>query len=280
MIWGMIICKCALVSEMPVSINTLLYKVHCLSIYWRAFILSTAFIINVLEFQKSSVKICSLSSDILICKFLQLKEGLIFLIVSVAHFDFDLPISSFRNKNWLLKLLISILSLSVIINCLSLEVDIPIKEKFFKNSHPSAPAPIKKIFDSSIFFWISFPKIAIWSSYLEFFKFLSTFSPNFSIVSKKSKTSHWFIGIYFPVYLIISWETIPPKKEQRGDISALAQEAISLGISSSQSYIYENQGSFPFWLSLLFLWYNSLVFIMIWSILFLLFNSGKELFLE
>ena len=86
--------------------------------------------------------------------------------------------------------MISILSLSVKITFLSLCVAIPIKEKFFKNSHPKAPAPIIKIFNSDNFSCILFLKIAICSSYLEFFKALSISLGKFSIISEASNQNH------------------------------------------------------------------------------------------
>ena len=169
------------------------------------------------------------------------------------------------------------LSLSVTIISFPFEVDIPIRAKIFKYSCPNAPAPIKNILVSSIFFWISLPKIAIWSSYLEFFNCLSTFLPKFSTISKKSKINHWFIGIYNPVYFIISCDTIPPKKEHIGDICALAQLATISGIFCSHFCIFLSQIRFPFFLSSS---YNSFVLFTISSTWDLLFNSGKELFLE
>ena len=137
------------------------------------------------------------------------------------------------------------LSLSVTTTSLPLVTETPIKAKFFKNSQPRAPAPIMKMFESSIFFCISLPNIAIWSSYLVPFKVLSTFSPRLATVSKKSNNSHWLIGVYFPVNLTISCETTPPRKAHTGEISARAQDAILNGIVSFHSWTPANQLHFP-----------------------------------
>ena len=40
------------------------------------------------------------------------------------------------------------------------------------------------------------------------------------------------MGIYFPVYFIISWEDIPPKNEAIGDISALDHKDILKSVFS------------------------------------------------
>ena len=221
---------------------------------------------------------CSFSGPTLLCKSLQLKAEFIFFTAMQAHLDFEWPISFFLNKNWRFKLLVSILSLSVTTTSFPLLIDIPIKAKFFKNSHPRAPAPIIKMFESSIFFCISFPYIAIWSSYLVPFKVLSTLSPRLATVSKKSNNSHWFIGVYFPVNLTISWETTPPKKAQTGDISALAHEAILNGIFSSQSWTPANQFNFPSFDNLEYSSYNSFVLFTISSAWALLLNSGSSFF--
>ena len=254
--------------------------VHWLSMYFLAWILSTALIIYVWSFQNFSLNIRSLTGATKLCKSFELKAGFIFLTASQAHFDFECPISVFLNKNCLLRLLVSILSLSVTIKFLPLAVDIPIKAKFFKNSHPKAPAPIMKILDSSIFFWISLPYIAIWSSYLLFFKVRSTLSPKLATVSKKSNKSHWLMGVYFPVYLTISWANTPPKKAHTGEISARLQAATWAGIFSSQSCTPENQLSLPSFASLEFWSYNSFVLLTISSTWDLLFNSGRDLFFE
>ena len=132
-----------------------------LSIYFLASILSTAFIIKFCSFQKFSSKIISFSGPTLDCLSIQLKFSFIFFASLQAHFDLDLPTSHFLNKNCLFKLLISIKSLSVTNTFPTLLVDIPIKEKFLRNSHPNAPAPIIKMFKSDNFFCISLPNIAI-----------------------------------------------------------------------------------------------------------------------
>ena len=83
------------------------------------------------------------------CKSSHLNFSFICLAELTAIFDLLLPTSVFLNKNCLLRLLISILSLSVTITLFEEygEVAIPIKEKIFKNSHPRAPAPIINIFN-------------------------------------------------------------------------------------------------------------------------------------
>ena len=69
-----------------------------------------------------------------------------------AIFDFDFPISLFLNKNCLFKLDVSIKSLSVIVVMDLSFIEIPIKAKILRNSHPNAPAPIINIFKSFYFF--------------------------------------------------------------------------------------------------------------------------------
>lgn len=61
-------------------------------------------------------------------------------MLAVSAFDF--PTFSFLNKNYLLRLEVSILSSSVTVTNPS--VDNPIRANIFKNSHPKAPAPTKK----------------------------------------------------------------------------------------------------------------------------------------
>jgi len=78
-----------------------------------------------------------------------------------AYSDFDLPTSSFLNKNYLFRFDISIESSSVQYNFPFYYVHAPIKANNLRYSHPSAPAPTKNIFLLAIFYYNSYPKTAI-----------------------------------------------------------------------------------------------------------------------
>jgi len=71
--------------------------------------------------------------------------SLIQLFLTLApHKLFALLISVFLNKNCLLKLLFSILSISVMWTCPPSPHPTPIKAQFFNISQPMAPAPTRK----------------------------------------------------------------------------------------------------------------------------------------
>ena len=97
---------------MPESTANLLYKTTLLSIYFLA---STEFIVYIVKFwlfQNSSLKVFSVSSHIFVCSHSEWKLGFISWRTSAAMIDFNFPTSFFLNKDSLLNLDISILSLS------------------------------------------------------------------------------------------------------------------------------------------------------------------------
>ena len=105
--------------------------------------------------------------------------------------------------------------------------EMPIIAKFFKYSHPAAPAPTKNRFNSSNFFWISLPNIDICSSYLELIgSLLISFSFKFLTKYSNSNQVYWLNGVNIPVYLIISCAITQPKNETNEEISSLDQSPI------------------------------------------------------
>lgn len=77
------------------------------------------------------------------------------------------PTSAVLNKNCLLRLLFSIVSISVIVKWPLGPVPKPIMDQFLSISQPMAPAPTKNSLVLAIFSWNSRPKTAIWPSYRE-----------------------------------------------------------------------------------------------------------------
>ena len=144
------------------------YFSHCSEIYFLASKLSTAITTASCFLKNFLLNILFVFSDTIFWEYWQLILLFIFLIEFTAHSAFNFNISLFLNKNCLLKFDFSILSWSATINFEFLFVDIPIIAKYFNNSHPTAPAPIKNIFKSSKFFWVFSPKIEIWWLYLDF----------------------------------------------------------------------------------------------------------------
>lgn len=71
-----------------------------------------------------------------------------------------------------------------------------------------------------IFSWISFPKIAIWLSYLELYYALLQKLEFFQLF-KKNKILSIDIGINFPVIFKSSWVTASSKNDYIGLISLL-----------------------------------------------------------
>lgn len=92
---------------------------------------------------------------------------------TTAAMTTHLPILMSLNKNCRLRLLFSMTSSSVTVTVPVGEVATPIMAKFFRNSHPKAPAPTRNSFRSWICCCIPRPKTATWLSYRDFCKHTS-----------------------------------------------------------------------------------------------------------
>lgn len=77
-----------------------------------------------------------------------------------------LPMCQLRNRNCRLRLLFSMTSSSVTVTSPASPQAMPIIAKFFRNSHPSAPAPTRNSFRDCSFCCRLRPMTAIWGSYL------------------------------------------------------------------------------------------------------------------
>lgn len=153
----MIICEWHFVPKVPLSNNAFSYQTHCKSTYCRALILSTALTTKLRLFQKSSLKNYSFSGETFNFKDLKFVFQLILPPIEQAISLLFLPTCSFRNKNCLFRLLISILSSSVTY-VRWLFCPRPINENILINSQPSAPEPIIKDVQSAASFMKSSPK--------------------------------------------------------------------------------------------------------------------------
>lgn len=163
---GKTTCVFPFVPSVPLSRRGFLKNTQRRSTYVLASTLSRALVTPSRLFQKSSLKISSVSGltrsfKQTVCPF---RSGFMSWTASAAQSLFILPTSLGRNRNCRFRLLFSIESISVIVIWPLGPVPRPIMAQFFSISQPIAPAPTRNCLIFEIFSWYSLPKTAIWPS--------------------------------------------------------------------------------------------------------------------
>mmetsp|Transcript_121464 Transcript_121464/g.288657 ORF Transcript_121464/g.288657 Transcript_121464/m.288657 type:complete len:278 (-) Transcript_121464:1223-2056(-) len=140
------------------------------------------------------------------------------------------PTSVCRKRNWRLRLETSILSMSVTISLPPGPLQAPISERPLRYSQPSAPQPTKK---SRCFLMLSMklgPMTAAWYAYR-----VPAYSPKLAPACTRLASSwctHCSMGRYFPVFLMTSCATAPPRKAQNPVSSASISMLKRLNLAS------------------------------------------------
>ena len=133
--------------------------------YRRASTLSKAVHTKSRLSKKGSLKKFSVSGATLDSYEMAEKAGFMAFAAFTAVVDLRQLISLNRKRNCRLKLLFSIISMSVTCVMPADEVEIPIMAQFLIISQPIAPAPTRNVFSLLNFSCTSCPYTAIWESY-------------------------------------------------------------------------------------------------------------------